>query len=127
VVGDRFAFDFDARWVPLLRIIWIREHNSWVYVDDQRLLVSFGPWSVSTPTSNVASAQVTGPYRAWRAIGPHLSLADRGLTFGTTTEGGVCIQFHEPVRGMEPTGLVRHPALTVTVAQRDELAGRLAQ
>jgi hypothetical protein len=127
VVGDRFAFDFDPRWVPLLRILWVREHNSWVYVDDQRLLVSFGPWSVSTPTSNVTSAQVTGPYRAWRVIGPHLSLADRGLTFGTTTEGGVCIQFHEPVRGMEPTGLVRHPALTVTVAQRDELVGRLTE
>ena len=30
---------------------------------------------------------------------------------------GVCIRFAEPVRGMDPMGKIRHPGLTVTVAE----------
>ena len=60
-------------------------------------------------------------------LGARLSLADRGLTFGTVATRGVCIQFREPVRGIEPTGLLRHPNLTVTVAEPDLLVTRLRQ
>ena len=64
----------------------------------------------------------TGPYKPWKVIGPpHLSFADRGITFGTTTTGGVCIKLRRPARGIEPTGLLKHPAVTVTVEDRDEL------
>lgn len=31
--------------------------------------------------ANLWAARLTGPYRAWRAIGPRPSLADHGLTF----------------------------------------------
>jgi hypothetical protein len=31
--------------------------------------------------ANLWAVRLTGPYRAWRAIGPRLSLADHGLTF----------------------------------------------
>ncbi len=55
------------------------------------------------------------------AGGPHLSFADRGATFATSTEGGVCIRFHRPVRALLPFGPLRHPALTVTVAEPDRL------
>jgi hypothetical protein len=42
-------------------------------------------------------------------------MTDRGLTFGTTTEGGVCLTFDQPVTGLDPLGVLRHPGLTVTV------------
>jgi hypothetical protein len=47
-------------------------------------------------------------------------VTDRGLTFGTTYKRGVCLAFHAPVRG--PLPLLRHPNLTLTVAEPDRLA-----
>jgi hypothetical protein len=70
----------------------------------------------------------TGPYSLIKTIGPaHLSFADRGLTFATNSERGLCIRFATPVRGLDPLGLVRHPAVTVTVADCDGLATHDAQ
>ncbi|MEU0532655.1 hypothetical protein [Amycolatopsis tolypomycina] len=86
-------------------------------LDATGLRVRFGPWLVETPLSNLAGAEATGPYSPLRAFGVRLSLADRGLTFGTTTDGGVCLRFREPVRGIEPWGRIRHPGLTVTVSE----------
>jgi hypothetical protein len=68
---------------------------------------------------------VTGPYRWYTAIGVRGSFADSGLTFGSSTRGGVCVLFDEPVRGLDPFGLRRHEGLTVTVARREELAASL--
>jgi hypothetical protein len=65
------------------------------------------------------SVEVTGPFAAWKVLGARLSLADRGLTFGTVPSAGVCVSFRDPVSGIEPTGRLRHPNLTVTVAQPD--------
>ena len=83
------------------------------------------PWSVRTPRSNVSGVELTGPYHWWKVIGAHLSLADRGMTLGTNADRGACITFHRPVRGLDPLGLLRHPALTVTVARPEELRDAL--
>jgi hypothetical protein len=57
-----------------------------------------------------------------KTAGPaHVSLVDRGLTFASTGRRGVCIRFFEPVRGIEPLGVIRHPSLTVTVREPDAL------
>ena len=66
--------------------------------------------------------RLTGPYRWYRAIGPRLSLADHGLTFGSTPARGVCLLFREPVPGIGPPGLIRHPNLTLTAADPERLA-----
>lgn len=108
-----------------LRILGIRPDSDGVWIDDDVLTATFGPWRVLTPASNVAGAEVSGPYSPWRAIGPRLSLADGGLTFGTTARAGVCIRFHDPVAGLEPFGLLRHPNLTVTVVEPELLVTRL--
>jgi hypothetical protein len=103
--------------------------SAFVVVDPKhdRFTARFGRWCVETPLTNVVSATVTGPYWTPKTAGPpHLSLADRGLTFATNDAAGVCIEFDEPVRGIEPTGTVRHPALTVTVANPDSLRELLA-
>jgi hypothetical protein len=78
-----------------------------------------------TSLSNISGVELSDPYRAWKVLGARLSLADRGLTFGTNTVAGACIRFHRPVAGIEPTGLLRHPALTVTLAEPHLFVERL--
>ncbi|MGH3611848.1 MAG: hypothetical protein ACRDRK_04380 [Pseudonocardia sp.] len=104
-----------------LRILGVWSADSGVRVDDDVLDITYGPWRLTTPIHNLASADVDGPYSPWRAIGPRLSLADRGLTFGSNTKVGACIRFHHPVPGIEPTGLLLHPSVTVTVERPDLL------
>ncbi len=126
MTAERYDFSFDLRYRPFLALLGINPRHAYVTVDDQRLVARFGPWACVTARSNVASAQVTGPYEWYRAIGTRLSLADHGMTFGSSTYRGVCITFHEPVRGIDPLGLIRHPGLTVTVADPERLARLLA-
>lgn len=111
-----FGFRFD----PVLQVLalpfGVTPASARCAVRADRLVVRFGPWRVETPLANVASAAITGPYRPWKVAGPaHLSLADGGLTFATTTRVGVCLGFRVPVPGIEPTGRLTHPALTLTV------------
>ncbi|MDQ4091956.1 MAG: hypothetical protein M3143_00575 [Actinomycetota bacterium] len=97
-----------------------------VQVRDGELVIRFGPWRVRTALTNVAATTVTGPFGFIKTAGPaHLSFADRGLTMATNGARGLCITFREPVRGIEPTGVLRHPAVTVTVADCQDLAAAL--
>jgi hypothetical protein len=67
--------------------------------------------------SNVQSITPSGPYAWWKVAGPpHLSTADRGITFATTTRQGLCVMFHEPVTALLPVPVLRHPAATITLA-----------
>ena len=78
--------------------------------------------------ANVASVHLTGPYRFFKTAGPaRLGVTDLGLTFATNGERGVLIAFRRRVKGIEPTGLLRHGELTVTVAEPDELANLLRE
>ena len=122
---EQFVFEFEPRYRPLLALLGVTPGTATVTLDDQRMVARFGPWSCTTPIANVREVCVTGPYRGYRAIGPRGSMADRGLTFGTTTAGGVCMLFRVPVTGLDPFGLVRHPGLTVTVADREGFAASL--
>jgi hypothetical protein len=98
-----------------------------VQVHDGELAIRFGPWRVRTALANVADTVVTGPFGFIKTAGPaRLSFADRGLTMATNGARGLCITFREPVRGIEPTGILRHPAVTVTVADCQGLAAVLA-
>ncbi|SFB41880.1 hypothetical protein SAMN05216266_110210 [Amycolatopsis marina] len=117
-----FPFVVDPRFARLLTPLHLDRKTSGVRVGWDGLSVRFGPWHVHSPLTNIAGASVTGPFSALRAIGTRVSLMDRGLTFGTNTLIGVCIDFHRPVRGVEPLGVLRHPALTVTVAEPQLLA-----
>jgi hypothetical protein len=74
-------------------------------VDESELSVRFGLWAVRTELANVCSSELIGPFSFLKTAGPaHLSLADRGLTFATNPDRGLCIRFREPVAGIEPTG-----------------------
>jgi hypothetical protein len=115
VVIRRFAFEFEPRYRRILWLLSVTPARSGVEIGDGTFRVRFGPWHVRTEVSNIRCAEETGPYQALRAIGPHISMADQGLSFGSTTRGGVCLLFHEPLPGRETLGLIKHPGLTVTV------------
>ncbi|MGN9776908.1 hypothetical protein ACTMS0_14260 [Micromonospora sp. H33] len=122
----RFPFRFDRRFRPALAVLGVRPETASVRVDDDELAVRFGPWRLRTARGNVTGVERGGPYRWWRAIGPHLSLADAGVTFGSSTVAGVCVRFAEPVPALLPGGWLRHPGLTVTVTDPDALVRLLA-
>ncbi|GAB1822548.1 hypothetical protein [Herbidospora sp. RD11066] len=125
MTGDVFSFAIDERYRWPLLLLGVRPATCGLVVTERGIRVWFGPWTVATDIGNLASAEVSGPYAAIKAIGPRVSLADRGLTFGTNTRLGACLKFHRPVRGIEPIGLLRHPGLTVTVADPHALVARL--
>lgn len=118
---------FPFRFHPVFRAaalpLGVRNDTARVQVVDDELRVVFGAWRLRTPLSNVVSTTMTGPYAWPKVIGPpHLSLRDRGLTFATNPDEGVCIRFARPVAGIDPWGMIRHPAATVTVHDAPALA-----
>jgi hypothetical protein len=116
-----FAFAFEPRYRSLLALLGVTPGRASVSVTADGMRARFGWWTCETSLDNVRSAEVAGPYRWYRVIGARGSFVDRGLTFGTTTAAGVCITFHDPVTGLDPLGIVRHPGLTVTVADPQRL------
>lgn len=117
-----FDFRFDPRYRRLGALFGIRPSSTHALVTDGQLDVRFGPWRVRTPLANVAGTERTGPYDVKKTAGPaHLSVADRGITFATNPDAGLCIRFLEPVTGIDPFRIIRHPGLTVTVADLDGL------
>jgi hypothetical protein len=96
-----------------------------VEVDEREMRVRFGLLRLDVPREEIAGVDVTGPYSPLKALGVRLSLADGGLTLGTSAAAGVCVRFTRPRRGVDPFGLLRHPGLTVTVADPHGLAEAL--
>jgi hypothetical protein len=122
----RFEFEFEPAFRAAALPFGIRPGTAVVEVDGHEVRIRFGPWRVRFDRDDVVGAEVSGPYQLAKVIGPaRLSLADRGLTFATNQRRGVCIRLRRPVRGIDPLGLLRHPAVTVTVADPDALAERL--
>ena len=125
-MNTRFPFSFAAAYRLPALVFGVTPRTTYVAVDDAFLRVRFGPWSLRTPLGNVAGVDLTGGYAFIKTAGPpHLSLSDRGVTFATNGDRGVCVKFHEPVRGIDPTGRIVHPGATMTVVDPDGLAALL--
>lgn len=123
-----FRFRFAAPYRLPALLFGVTHRSAEVCVDDTMLQIRFGPWRVRTSLDNVVSTTRTGPFSLIKTMGPaRLSFADRGLTCATNSEQGLCIRFAKPVRGLDPLGLVRHPAVTVTVADCNSLAETLGR
>jgi hypothetical protein len=120
--AGQFEMAFDPRFRLPLAALGVTPATAHATVTPSRLVACFGPWTCRTTPANVRAVRLTGPYHWYRAIGPRLSLADHGLTFGTTTARGVCLLLREPVPGIDPLGVIRHPGLTLTVADPDRFA-----
>lgn len=121
-----FEFDFDAKFMAPLVAFGATPMSSGVTLsDDGRLIARFGFTTMETEVSNITGIELSGPYRALKAIGIRLSLTDRGLTFGSNTREGVCIKFATPVTASPPWGTIKHPGLTLTLKDRDRFAAAI--
>jgi hypothetical protein len=77
---------------------------------------------------NIQDVAITGPYAFLKTSGPaRLGLTDRGLSFATSGVQGVRLSFRSSIKGIEPTGPLRHPELTLTVADINGFAARLRE
>ena len=127
-VPVRFTFHFDPVYERLARLFGVTPERAWVDVRDDEFEARYGPWRVRTPMGNIVAAEVTGPYAFFKTAGPaRMAITDRGLTFASNGDRGVCISFKSPVRGIARSGRIRHPELTVTVLDVDGLMGALAR
>jgi hypothetical protein len=118
-----FPFRFHTAFRLAAAPFGVQPGSARVVVTDDVLVARFGPWIVRTGLANVTGAEVTGPYAWLKVLGPpHVSFGDRGLTFASNPEQGTCIRFRDPVPGIDPLGLLRHPSLTVTVTDAPALA-----
>lgn len=126
----RFPFRFATAYrVPALAL-GITPSTAYVDVSDTDLSVRFGLWRMRTGLANVAGVELTGDFAYVKTAGPpHLSFSDRGVTFATNGDAAVCVRFRDPVQVLDPTGRLRHPGATLTVAEpealRDLLEDRL--
>ena len=122
----RFPFRFDPSYARVALLFGVTPERAWVDVGLRELVARFGRWRVRTPISNIAAADLTGPYSFLKTAGPaRLAVTDRGLTFATNGDRGVRISFRVPVTGIDRAGRIRHPELTVTVVDVDGLLAAL--
>ena len=122
-----YSFRFDPAYRVAALPFGVLPATTSVTVEGGELSVRFGLWRLRTPLTNITGTEVSGPYSFVKTAGPaHLSFTDRGVTFATNGERGLCIRFREPVRALDPTGRLLHPGATVTVDDVDGLAAELA-
>jgi hypothetical protein len=115
--AEAFHFAIDRRIRRWSRLFGVHPETCMVRISATELVVAFGRWSLHTPAANIDRVMFTGPYRWWRVAGPaRLSVRDRGITFATSADRGVCLTFRHPVTAFDPFGLIRHGGATVTVA-----------
>lgn len=114
-----FPYRFDVRYKFVWRPLGAKDGVDGVTLTDDSFIATFGRSRLETPLTNVTAAHATHDYQWWKAVGMRLSMADDGLTFGTSTHGGVCVHFDERVRRV--IGFKDHSALTVTVDDLDGL------
>jgi hypothetical protein len=122
-----FPFRFATRYRLAAVPFGVTPRTAHVVLTERELRVRFGLWSLRTPRSNITGVEQTGGFSFAKTAGPpHLSFADRGITFATNGDQAVCVRFAEPVKVLDPTGrLLRHPAATLTVVDPPGLAKAL--
>jgi hypothetical protein len=113
---------FEFRFTPIYRaaalLFGVTPGTAWADVTADSLAARFGPWTLQTPLLNITDVELTGPYAVSKTAGPaRLAITDRGLSFTTNADRGVLLTFRRPVAGIAPFGLLRHPELTITVAE----------
>ncbi len=121
---------FDFAFAPPYRVaglpFGVLPSTTWVEVGDGRLRARFGWWRLDTALDNIEDVTTSGDYSFVKTAGPaHLSFADRGVTFATNGDRGVCVSFHDPVPAIDPTGRILHPGATFTVADVEGLVAAL--
>lgn len=122
----QFPFRFSTAYRFAGRPFGVTPRTAMVHAGNGSFSVRFGPWLLETSMDNVTGCEESGPFSLPKTAGPaHVSLADRGVTFATNGDRGLCVRFGDPVPAIDPWGRIRHPAATVTVDRVDELRAAL--
>ena len=123
---EHFAFRFEPAMLPFALAAGVVPPATGGRVDDGLVTIRFGIWRMAFPVDEVAGVQASGDYWLPKVLGPpRVSLSDRGITFATNRQHGLCIELRHPQRGPYP--LLRHPGVTVTVETPDALAEALTR
>lgn len=118
-----FPFAFTPAYRRAALPFGITPSRSGVTVAEDELRVRYGPWRLHTSLANIASAQLVGGFSFLKTAGPpHLSLKDKGISFTSNGDRALCVEFHEPVPGIDPTRRIKHPGATLSVADPEGLA-----
>ncbi len=118
----RFPFAFTRAYRIAGLPFGITPRTTWVEVGADELRVRYGPWSLRTPLANITSTELTGDFAFLKTAGPpHLSFGDRGISFTTNGASALCVQLRTPVPGIDPTGRIKHPGVTMSVADPEGL------
>lgn len=121
---ERFPLRLRHPWRLLLLPFGVTDaERAWVELDDERIRARFGWARVDEPLANVERWAITGPYRAWRALGQRWTVGKWDVTFGSDFHGGVRVDFRRPFRLLG----VRHPQLYLTADDLEGLAAALAR
>ena len=121
-----FPFAFTPPYAAAARPFGVTSRTASVEVGPRWLYVRYGPWRLLTPRSNLTGATLTGGFSFLRTAGPpHLSFADRGVSFTSNGDRALCLTFRDPVTVLDPTGTLRHPGATLAVADPEGLAEAL--
>lgn len=118
-----FPYDIHPRARLLLAPFRVGPTDGVTLTEGGELVATFGRVELRTPLTNVDHTAVSGPHRWFTAVGLRLSLADDGLTMGTTHLKGLCIEFVE--KCPKVIGFRDHSALWVSVADPEGLAAAL--
>ena len=97
MMPQRFPIHLGRRSRFVLLLFGVRPSNAYVDLGEDELDAHFGFFRFRTPTSNLASWRIEGPWRWITAIGVRFSVRQHDLTFGGTNRGGVRVDFREPV------------------------------
>lgn len=120
---DRFGFAFDPRYRVAAAPFGITPGNSWIDVGPHWLVAAYGPWRLVTQRDNVLETSLTRDFSFLKTAGPpHLSFADKGVSFTPNGDSGLCLRFRDRVHGIDPTGAIRHPSATLGAADVEGLA-----
>jgi hypothetical protein len=122
MMARRFPIHVGRRSRFVLLLFGVRPSNAYVDLSEDELDAHFGFFRYRTPTSNLASWRIEGPWLWVTAIGVRFSIRHHDLTFGGTNRGGVRVDFREPVRMWG----IRVPALYLTMDDLEGFAAELA-
>ncbi len=103
------------RW--LLLPFGVRPGNTWACLDHEHLDARFGFFRLHSRLDDIVRWEISGPYRWFMALGVRRSIRGGDVTFGSSTHGGVRVDFREPVPFAR---FLRPPAFYLTV---DDLEG----
>ena len=120
----RFAYRLAPRSSPILWLFGVHgPDDAFVDLTGDALVARFGWSTARVKVLNIERWRIEGPWRWITAIGVRRSVRHADLTFGGSPQGGVRLDFREPIK----VGFFSVPALYLTVQDLEGFAASLVR